>query len=74
MAGGDKFKLKIECPHCAQKGMLRIIEHGHERSPSPYKEISEIIEGDFRDSMQGRGDINDVICNACGTKFVPWKI
>ena len=74
MAGGDRFKLKITCPRCAQKGMLRIVERGHGFSRSPYKEIQEIIEGDFRDALQGRGDINDVICNRCGTKFEPWKL
>jgi len=71
MAGGDRIKLKIVCPRCAQKGMLRIIEHGRGHSLSRYKEISEIIEGDFRDAMQGRGEINDVVCNICDAKFTP---
>jgi hypothetical protein len=71
MAGGDKIKLKVACPKCAQKGMLRILEHGRGNSLNRYKEIIEIIEGDFRDSGQGRGDVNDVFCNVCDTRFPP---
>lgn len=71
MAGGDRINKKITCPKCSQKGILRIIEHGHGYSRIKYKEISEIIEGDFRDSLQGRGEINDVVCNVCDTRFAP---
>lgn len=71
MAGGDRFKLKIVCPQCAQYGLLRILEHGQGHSLDHYKEIVEIIEGEFRDSMHGRGDINDVICNICERRFTP---
>ena len=71
MAGGDKIKLIVVCPKCSQKGMLRILEHGRSHSLSHYKEIIEIVEGDFRDSGQGRGDINDVICKDCETRFSP---
>lgn len=71
MAGGDKIKLKIICPKCSQSGMLRIIEHGRGYSRNQYKEISEVLEGDFRDAMQGRGEVNDVVCNVCETMFTP---
>lgn len=71
MAGGDRVKLKIVCPKCSQKGILRIIEHGRGHSLNRYKEIGEIIEGDFRDAMQGRGEVNDVICDICDTRFMP---
>lgn len=71
MAGGDKVKLKIVCPKCSQKGLLRIMEHGRGYSLSRYKEISEIMEGDFRDSGQGCGEINDVVCNLCDIRFPP---